>query len=294
MARNHRSSRRRGGTSYGRLLGILMLVLMPALMLGAGGYGLHSYMQIERMDAGFCYARQTQAQTAIFLDYSVNKDLSGAQRRDLVTALERAYDASPPNGRLMVFTTARDSSSSIAKPVFKMCRPAKTATEQEAIGAPAKTGPNLSHIAEEARMRFRDQVAQILADTTDGAKAALESPILEQVQAISRYAGFRGQERSLVWLSDGIQNSEIAKFCAVKGDMPSADRFMRRPDYAVVAPESFEGTDVTLLLVESAALPQPGLAHCTHAEMRTWWPDWFRAHGAERVRLERLRRVNGS
>ena len=114
------------------------------------------------------------------------------------------------------------------------------------------------------------------------------------MQAISRYVGFQGRARSLVWLSDGIQNSEIVQFCAVRGHMPSADRLMQRSDYPAVAPVSFDGTYVTLLLVKSATLPQPGLKYCTHAEMRAWWPDWFRAHGADAVRLERLRRVNGS
>lgn len=292
--RTARNRRRTRDGSQNRLLGVVGLVAVPALMLGLGGYGLHRYMQIEQIDARFCYDRVDQAQTAVFVDYSVNENLSGAQQRDLVTALERAYAQTPANGRIMLFTTARDTTGSIARPVFEICRPAPTAQAQTAIGAPTKTTPNLRYVAEQAEARFRAEITRILDDTQSAAKAAQESPILEQVQAISRYPGFLGSERAFVWLSDGIQNSEIARFGAVKGDMPGVAAFLQRPDYDVIAPDSLAGMSVTLLLVESVALPQPGLEFVTHDEMRRWWPEFFRANGAAHVRLERLRRVDGT
>lgn len=301
MAKSRRSNRalRRGrrnrnGGSRNRVLKISALVSVPALALGVGGYGLNEYSNIEQIGADYCYAREDQAQAAVSLDYSVNNDLSGAQRRDLVTALERVYAQLPPNGRLMIFTTARDTASSIARPVFEMCRPAATTAEQEAIGAPSKPAPNLRRIAEGARAAFGAEIARILSDTQNLAMTAQESPILEQVRAISRYPGFQGPERRFVWLSDGLQNSEIARFGAVQGDMPSVERFTARSDYPVIRPESLAGADVTLLLVESISLPQPGLDFVTHDEMRSWWAEYFRINGAASVRLERLRWIEGS
>lgn len=297
MAKSRRNSRTRrsrrhraGGNPF---LKIASLVAIPALVLGAAGYGLNEYGNIEQIGTDYCYQRQDQAQVAVFLDYSVNDNLSTAQRRDLETALQRAYAQLPANGRVMIFTTARDTAGSIARPVFEMCRPALTASEQEAIGAPSKPAPNLRRIAEEARHAFDAEIDRILSDTQDDATTAQESPILEQVQAISRYSGFQGPERSFVWLSDGLQNSEIARFGAVQGDMPRVETFIARSDYAVVRPESLAGVDVTLLLVETISLPQPGLEFVTHDEMRAWWPEYFRVNGAASVRLERLRWIEG-
>lgn len=294
-SRRDRSRRSKRGRGIGFYLKVVAMVLLPVLALGVGGYGLNEYSKIEQIGADFCYPRPgQQAVAAIFLDYSVNKDMSGAQRRDLVTALERTFQKLPVNGRVLIFTTARDTGSSLAEPVFTICRPAQTAAEQAAIGAPSKPGPNLRRIAADALAAYQSEIGRILAETQDSAKSALESPLLEQVQAISRHPGFRGRDRRFVWFSDGIQNTEIAQFCSTRGDMPSAEAFLRRPDYPVVAPESFAGTDVTVLLLETITLPQPGLQFCSHAEMRRWWPEFFRLNGADSVRLERLRRVTGS
>lgn len=299
LSKSKRRGGRRGGRSgrrgnNNRLVKVLAAILMLVSILGLGGYGLNEYTKIERIAANYCYAREDQAQTAVFLDYSINRNMSPAQRRDLSAALERAYDALPTNGRIMVFTTARDTAGSIARPIFEMCRPAGDAAQQASIGAPSKPAPNLRRIAGDARDAFRGRVAGILSDTTNDGKSALESPILANVQAISRYPGFQGRTRAFVWFSDGIENSETAKFCAVKGDMPSAETFVQRPAYAAVEPDAFNGVDVTLLLLESLALPQAGLEFCTHGEMQVFWRDLFRINGAASVRLERLRRVNGS
>ncbi|MCB9931553.1 MAG: hypothetical protein H6844_19305 [Alphaproteobacteria bacterium] len=72
----------------------------------------------------------------------------------------------------MIFTTARDSTGSIAKPVFVICRPASTSFEQAAIGAPETTGPRLAHIAGEANAHFHEAVQRILAETQDADKTA--------------------------------------------------------------------------------------------------------------------------
>lgn len=292
MGRRSRRSNHRKDSGWAWKL--LLLVLLPLLSLGGGGYGISVYMSIETIGKDYCYDRLHRAESAVFLDYSVNRNLTAAQRRDVVIALTRAYDSLSPNGRVMIFTTAKDTGSSLAKPVYQQCRPPENATEQAAIGAPSKSAPNLSHIAFGARSAFLAKIDEVMAETRDEAKSALESPLLSQLQAISRYRGFQGEERSLIWLSDGIENSEIARFGAVKGDMPKAEKFMERPDIDLIRPDPLRGMNVTVLLVESISLPQPGLEFVTHDEMRRWWPEYFRLNGAGTVRLERLRRVTGS
>lgn len=294
MARRSSRQDRKRREARRRLWNTVTLIAVPVLLLGGGGVGLYEYMNIEQADATFCYDRAEQAKTAVFLDRSVDQNLSGAQFRDLNTALERAYDEAPVNGKIMIFTTARDSGGSLAKPVFSICRPAETAAEQTSIGAPSKTAPNLRHTTDEARAKFNAEVRRIMSEAAGGANSAQESPILSQVQAISRYRGFQGQNRTLFALTDGLESSETARFGQIAGEMPSFAKFAKQDRYGFVKPDSFAGADVTLLLVESITLPQPGLDHVTHDEVRRWWPEYFKANGADSVRLERLRRVNGS
>ena len=132
-------------------------------------------------------------------------------------------------------------------------------------------------------------VDQVIADAKDEDQAAMDSPILEQLQAISRYDGFTGPNRSLTVITDGINNSETARFCAVSGDLPPFAQFRTRRSYRYVEPSSFEGMDVTLLLVEFGRLPAPGASHCSNAALRDFWPAYFTGNGAKSVDLRRLR-----
>lgn len=286
-------SRHRRGRSNVNIGKIVGLVALPLAVLGGGGVAMSYYMGIEKPDSDFCYLRDDQHKSAVFVDNSL-RDLSAAQMRDYRTALHDAYDRAPPNARIMVFSTASDVQQSQARPVLAMCKPPATSAEQEAIGAPSETKPFLARRAAEARRIFEVRIDEILADVEDRSKRAGDSPILEQLRAISRYDGFAGASRDLWAITDGLQNSETARFCAVKGDMPPYAKFAKRPAFANVEPRSFAGTNVSVLLVESAQLPQPGLQHCTHAEMRAWWPAYFKGNGAQAVELTPLRRWAGS
>ena len=254
---------------------------------------MNEYMKIEKIDAAFCYPRTDQHQQVVFLDISL-ADLSAAQLRDYQEALAGAYDGVPPNTRIMVFTTAADVQRTLVRPVITICKPPATETEQKAIAAPSETTPLLKRRAAEARATYDTEVEKVLADVQDPIKRAGDSPILEQVRGISNYAGFRGASRSLTWVSDGIQNSEAGRFCTKKGEMPSYATFAKRPAFTFLKPNSFAGTDVSVLLVESIRLPQAGLEFCSNAEMRRWWVDYFKGNGADRVALTPLRRWAGS
>jgi len=292
------TSRRRAGrggrrNNPGRTKKLLLLGAVPLVVIGGGGFALAQYMKIEKIDDAYCFARADQHQTAIFLDNSMQANLPAQQLRDYQTGFDNAYAQAPANTRIAIFTTASDISGSLAKPVASICKPAATTNEQADLRAPSKPAPYLANRAREAKAHYSDIVGRVLADAQDTSKAAGDSPILEQLQAISRYSGFTSSNRSLVAITDGIQNSEIARFCAVQGDMPRFAIFEQQARYKHVKPRSLAGVNVNLLLVESATLPQKGLAYCTNNEVRNWWPAYFTANGAASVESNRLRHGTG-
>jgi hypothetical protein len=263
--------------------------LIPIAVIGLGGAAMLAYTNVEKPDADFCYARTDQHKAAIFIDNSLTQ-LSDAQMRDYRTGFERAYQSAPANARILFFTTAKESNNSLAKPVFSMCKPAATVAEQAAIGAPDKPAPYLKHQAEEAGKRYHLAVERVLREVQDPQQAAGDSPILEQLRAISRNDDFSASQRSLTVITDGIQNSETASFCVNKGAMPPFATFKQRVDYALsIAPRSFAGTSVNLLLVENGTLPAPSLPYCSTNELRSWWVDYFKGNGAVNVEMTPLR-----
>lgn len=284
-----RSIGRRRPQESGAVWKVAAIVALPTAALVGGGIGLSAYVGVEQADKNYCYSRADQHEVALFLDNSLTQALSPAQLRDYRTTFERAYEAAPANARLMAFTTAKGASGSLAEPEFVICKPARTPGEQEALGAPSKPAPNLHRTAEEAEAKYFAEVERILSEAQNPALAAADSPILEQLQAISRHPDFQGRRRSLSVITDGIQNSEIARFCSVKGDMPPFASFAERLQYRHVEPRPFTGTDVSFLLVEFGQFPNDWGPYCSNDEIRAWWPEYFTSNGARDVELTRLR-----
>lgn len=264
------------------------LLVVPIVTIGGGAVVLGNAVGIERPD-GYCYTREDQHQVAVFIDASMTAESSATQLRDYRTAFTRAYENAPANSLISIFTTATDGRGSLPDPVFSMCKPASTPQEQDALGAPSKPAPYLKRHADEAKVEYLAGVEKVLSDAQDPTKAAGDSPVLEQVQAISRYKGFQSKNRSLTWVSDGIQNSEIARFCSVQGHMPRYRAFEKTRAYKDTKPNPFVGVDVTVLLVEFGPLPNDWAKYCSNAELRDWWPEYFKGNGADKVELTRLR-----
>lgn len=290
--RSSRSSKRVAGDD-GNLINLGAVIVGPIIALGAVSYAVMAYLDEEQPDANHCYARDDQHQAVIFVDNSI-QDESGAHIRDYRTGMMRVYENAPANSLIKITTTARTDGGSFAPPVFTLCKPAATQAEQAAIGAPEKSAPVLRRIAGEALAEYAEMVDSVVADMEDPDKTANDSPILSQIRAISLYDGFEGPNRSLTVITDGVNNSEIARFCAVPGDMPPFDTFKMQQRYSYVEPRSFEGVEVTILLVEFGRLPAPGLSHCTNNSIRDWWPAFFKGNGAISVDLRRLRYWEGS
>jgi len=285
--RPHRGPGRKTNGS-GQGLAIAAAIAVPTTALGIAGYAAMTMMSTEEPDANHCYAREDQHQAVIFVDNSIEGQ-SGSQLRDYRTAFIRAYDNAPANSLIKITSTARTQGGSFAQPSFVICKPASTPAEQEAIGAPAQPAPMLARIAATARGEYEAMVDQVIADAQDASQTAKDSPIFEQFQAISNYDDFTGPNRSLTSITDGVSNSDSARFCFVKGDLVSFDQFKERRSYQYVEPRSFEGVDVTLLLVEIAEFPVPEAPYCSNADIRDFWTDYFKANGAKSVDLRRLR-----
>lgn len=284
-----RTSRRgKRGFRFGKLLKWAGVAAVPATALGVGVFAMQALSNIEREDANFCLVREGQPKIALLIDYSI-RDQSGAQVRDYQTGMMAPFDRAPANALIEVFTTALDAQSSLARPVFTICKPAVTAEERKALHAPDQTPQYLRRQADDARARYERAVDELVAAAQDDAHRAVDSPILEMVQAVSRYDGFQGGSRSLTILTDGLQMSELAQFCIKQGDMPSYAKFEKGKVYPVIKPKPLTGVDVTLLLVEQFPLPNPQMPYCTSAEMRAWWPAFFEGNGAASVELHRIR-----
>lgn len=296
-SRTRKPHRRRGGRRKNRKQLVwrkwALLGTTASIAITAAIFATDAIVGLESADAQFCYDRADRQVNAVFLDNSLTR-LSPPQLRDYRSGFTRAYKRAAPNSRILLFTTAVDVQGSLVKPVFTICKPPATTQEQADIGAPSKPAIYLAKRAREAEAAFQQAVEEILVDVQDPAKLSGDSPILEQLQSISRYDGFAATARTLTVITDGIQNSEVARFCSRKGGMPSYARFEKRSAYQTLKPEPYTGTKVTLLLVESIKLPSGALRYCTNAEMRQWWPDYFAGNGADNVELTRLRYWAGS
>ncbi|MAK59462.1 MAG: hypothetical protein CMK09_00635 [Ponticaulis sp.] len=289
MAKSRTKNRGRRGGKSNNLLVWLGTALLPIIVLGLGGLAMTKAMGVERIDSAFCYDRSDQAEHVVFVDSSLKPDLSDQQLRDYVSGFERVWDRAAPNTRISTFTTARDTATSVPTPLFQMCRPPRTSNEQAEIGAPGRTDMYLQREFGEAEALYRGVVARVLSDAQNSEVTAIDSPIMEQLQSISRYDAFQGRDRSLTLISDGIQNSETARFCAVQGDLPSFSVFQSQPRYRRVEPRSFADVRVDFLKVESIVLPQPGAAYCTHDEISIFWQDYFESQGVRSFEINRLR-----
>ncbi len=295
MSRNRtrrpaRRSGRRGGSKGGLpIKNILLATVMPLALLAGGGFLLTHQLGQARADANGCYREPDQAKAALWIDASLHSQ-SDAQLRDYEAGFLRAWDRAPANTLFMVFSSARDVQGSLMPPVFTLCKPAANQAELAALDVPEKSDVYLTRQAKDARQAFARKARKAINQAVAPDQRAGDSPILEQVRALSFHDQFTGPRRSMVIVSDGIQNSPIARFCSHQGHLPSFTTFARRPDYRDhIAPRDLGGVQVDILMVEGFKLPQPGLEHCTTLEVRRFWTDLMRESGAKSVDLTPLR-----
>ncbi|MCB1754328.1 MAG: hypothetical protein KDJ38_02325 [Gammaproteobacteria bacterium] len=259
-------------------------ILMLATTLGSAYWFVgNAANQVSMNMKTFCYEDiPDQYQTGFFIDYSVTEFASPEQIRDLRNSLENAFEASEAGGRVNWFSTASGISSSVVKPFFTMCRPAKTPLESQRVGLPEKTLAQHKYQYDQAKKTYMEAVDTLIAERAE--KSSKESPILEQIQGIGGYYLRQKQQLNHFYVyTDGIQNSEIAQFCQTRNHLPPFPLFKKTRTYDLVKPEGFEQTKVDFLLVELLSLPSAGLEYCTNDELRDFWPAFFEDAGAEVV-----------
>ena len=114
---------------------------------------------------------------------------------------------------------------------------------------------------------------------------------MELLRGLSRRPEF-GPGARVVLISDLLQNSPTSgsQFCAVKGHMPSFATYARRETYQNrLAPRSFEGVGVEVLLLQRLGYGEGHLKYCTEGELERFWKDYFAANGADRVEFITIR-----
>lgn len=289
-AKSHLTRQRHRHASGGRKWIVRMVAGGIALTALAGvGYAVVSGADAIRPNAMGCYESTVpQGMTAVWWDVSMN--WSPSQERDIRDALARVWQTLPFNDRFSLITTKADAVGDLANGEVEACGPARSESDYVRLGF-EKTASS-GFLANEAEKRFRETVQPVIdgvfAETkASGEVLAIDSPLLEQFQAISRHPDFRdtaGRKR-LVLFTDGMQNTEIARFCDVKGDLPPFERFREKPEFGRVAPAAMNGAEVSIYLV----LHIEHGPYCTEDELADFWTAYFEEAGASRVDVYRLR-----
>lgn len=264
-----------------------------ASVVAAGGIGyavVHDANSAKPNDLG-CYAPEV-ASTAVLVDSSVPR-WGPTQQNDILTFMSELFEHGLAfNERFSMFLTAEKRIGTIPPPVLEFCGHARTPKDLEAIGAARQEAPYLQRKADKFRREVFDETLDevfALTATKDNTQW-VESPILEQVQAISRLRQFADHERRrLVVVSDFIQNTRQAEFCATKGHLPSFSTFRKTAYYKRVEPKSLSEARVTMLALVRDEISGPNLPYCTEDELYGFWQEFFLEAGAESVEVIRLR-----
>jgi len=241
-------------------------------------------MGIEKPDENYCYSRDNQHIEIFWLDASVSGQ-SESQFRDIKAGIMRRHEGAEPNTIFHGFASFADTNGSIPVPEFTLCKPPATPEQQASINAPKENSARLLNRALEAKEGYESRVDKLLQDAQNADKLANDSPILEQVKAISMAPEFQGPSRGLQLITDGIQRSiNAGSFCARKNIMIPFQMFKNRSNYETdLKPQSLINTHVEVLLVEFGELPSAALPFCTTSERRNWYRDFMNGNDAASV-----------
>ena len=294
--RNGRSRRRGQGSTFP----------WKALMGGAaclgivagGGYFVMQDLKTAKPDELGCYSQSgNRAYTTSLVDVS-EPGFDKVQSRDLIKAFANmfSYDLSF-NERFSMVTTAQSKIGSVSDPVVTFCAPAKSPADLERIEAAPATQVFIDRQAEKVfEKRFKPHLEAVFTtNPADVDRQKNESPILEQIQSVSRMPGFSDSaaRRHLIIVSDMLQNTSEAQFCHKQGHLPGFEKFKAKPYYQRVKPASLEGVDVKIYMLIRGSLGTPPYAYCTEDELSGFWHDYFVDAGARSVEIIRLRRGRG-
>lgn len=289
-----RSPRGRRGGNFARPLALIGGAVFCGAALVGGVYVAMQDANLAKPDEMGCYPQRTgQAQTFALVDSS-DPAWDTVQSRDLVNAFTIEFQQRLGfNERFSIATTQQRTIGSIPDPVVSLCGPATSSAELENVGA---AGTTTAFITRQSEKLFAEVLKPKLDEvfSTDAAgddRQSRGSPILEQIQSISRDVNFSdaGGERKLILVSDLIQATPEIQFCQTQGHLPSFDKFKARSDYYRLAPNSLNGVQVQIYMLLRNGLGSAPYAYCNEDELRSFWQAYFEDSGARSVNFTRIR-----
>ncbi len=266
---------------------LALMTLGSFALFGAAWAGMNHIATTEQMDEHACYERPDQAQSVLLADPSFIYDHTKSIEGDIHSIGMKAWRDAGPNTQISFVTFTLHVGRSLIPAVFTICKPPRTAAEQTAIGAPFKEAHLLKAKYEEIEALYELELKRFIGHLRDPKEAAQHTPILEVTRSVSKADYFSNENRTLYWISDGMNNSGEARFCKERGHLPPFSKFQNSSVYRDNRPR-LEGAEVYLYLVEHGSLPQPGMEYCTNAELRAFWPAFMYGSGAVDVEIDIL------
>jgi hypothetical protein len=270
-----------------------IVVLSTILVVCAStlGYAAFSTMGQVAADQYGCFDDTEQRNSFILFDASEPR-LNVQQHRSARHYLDELYANLGFNERLSFITTENDQISSMPKARFHVCGAANSPKDLDDIGAQSASAGYLK----KQKQRLYDnvyapQIEDMLSPTPDETRRQVsQSPVLEMIKNISSMRDFTPGSRLIV-LSDMLQNSDTAQFCITQNHMPPFRIFRERETYQQrLAPRSFEGVEVEVLLLQRYGYGQGFLRYCKNEEELTgFWRDYFVGNGAVNPVFIRIR-----
>lgn len=293
-SRRRHSRRKRGSSRLSRPLLSLIGGLGVAAIIAGIGYVTVQDMNTAKPDQFGCYAQPGRTNSTTVLVDSSDPGFDAVQSRDLIHALTNIFQHDLAfNEHFSLITTQESRIGSIPAPVVERCATAKSPNDLKEIGAASVTQAFLTRQSEQD---FKKYISPVLDDVfsphpTTANRQSRESPILEQIQNLSRLSNMsNGRHGSnLIVVSDMMQNTPERQFCSTQGHLPSFEKFKQHPQYDRLKPQALTNTDVTVYMLIRASLGHAPFAFCTEDELTRWWRDYFIDAGASSINFIRIR-----
>ncbi len=281
-----------------RAVKIAAFLVVPVLAVSLAYPYINAMMNIVEPDpVTNCYEGMPGQQfTSVMVDHSTtNLFADEAQMQALKIALRDTYTLMPANGRLDVFTTAKDMSSGMASPVYSVCKPASTTADYAVLKQHEPliedmSQAELTYQANKAQENFSQEMDELIAKSQATKKTEdWDAPLFVTFKGISRYYHARGHavDRLLIY-SAGIVASQNTFWCKYRNNLRSWKEFKKLPLYRKVKPfQSFEGMAVTFLMPDILVRYRQG-KWCNVQQIQKFWTGYFDDAEARELDLQTL------
>lgn len=249
------------------------------------GYAVIEQSKFSIPNDNHCFEDEINAATMVFFDASI--DLNDRVKRDIKAIFFNLYENLAFNEKLVLLTTETDQVSSIPDERLVLCRPAKTASELESIGADSDI--TSVYLKKEMEKLYKARIMPIVADLIEQKNVqGSESPILEYIQSISRRPDFSENlaARRLVLISDLIQNRHPVRFCEKKNNLPRFRNFKKNKHFLRIKPNPLNNVEVHIFMAVLDGYYEN--RYCTENELHNFYTDYFKDSGVSKVTIQRL------